>query len=69
MMDDRHDRRATDSWHVLELAILMGALFLLLIGSVFTWSLSSTVTEQHRLRAEHGHLLEQITHSCQGRGK
>jgi hypothetical protein len=67
MMDDRHDRRTTDRWHVMELAIPMGALFLLLIGSVFAWTLGSTVNEQHRLRDEHGHLLEQITHSCRKR--
>jgi hypothetical protein len=64
MMDDHHDRRTTDRWHVLELAIPMGALFLLIIGAVFAWTLSSTVNEQHRLRGEHGHLMEQLNHSC-----
>jgi hypothetical protein len=48
----------------MELVIPVGAMFLLIIGAVFTWTLSSTVHEQHRLRGEHGHLLEQITHSC-----
>ena len=68
-MNDQQHRRVTDHWHIMELAIPMGALFLMIMGSVFVWSLSSTVNEQHRLRAEHGHLLEQITHSCQRRGK
>ncbi len=64
MMDDRRDRRITDHWHIMELVIPVGAMFLLIIGAVFTWTLSSTINEQHRLRGEHGHLLEQITHSC-----
>jgi hypothetical protein len=48
----------------MELVIPVGAMFLLIIGAVFAWTLSSTINEQHRLRAEHGHLLERITHSC-----
>jgi hypothetical protein len=63
-VDDQHHRRITDRWHIMELAIPMGTLFLMVMGSVFAWSLSSSVNEQHRLRAEHGHLLEQITQSC-----
>ena len=64
MDDNQHQRRVTDHWHIMELVIPVGAMFLLIIGAVFTWTLSSTVHEQHRLRGEHGHLLEQITHSC-----
>jgi hypothetical protein len=63
-MDDHQHRRGTDRWHIMELAIPIGALFLLLIGSVFAWSIQGTVDEQRRLRHDHGQLMQKVVDAC-----
>lgn len=63
-MDDHQHRRTTDRWHVMELVIPAGALFLLLIGFSFAWAISETAQEQSRLRKEHGQLMTKIVDAC-----
>jgi hypothetical protein len=48
----------------MELAIPIGALFLLLIGSVFAWSIQGTVDEQRRLRHDYGQLMQKVVDAC-----
>ncbi len=63
-MNDHQHRRTTDRWHVMELVIPAGALFLLLIGFTFAWAISETAQEQGRLRQEHGHLMQKVVDAC-----
>jgi hypothetical protein len=61
-VDER--RRVSDRWHIFEIAVPAGALFLLLIGFTFSWALVNTSQEQSRLRQEHGQLMQKVVDSC-----
>jgi hypothetical protein len=57
-------RRSSDHWHLLEIAVPAGAMFLLFIGFAFIWAISETAQEQSRLRREHGALMQKVVDSC-----